>query len=180
MEKDHDLVERNIVSRKDKEYCLEKVGTKLGAQLNCIGRVYDVPIRIVHPDANNNRSAFVATGMYLWVNRSGSLREMTESNVINFQRFARYLVLHDEKDGRTILLYGAHVKNNISSGTDWVDPTSLVVSADLSIPMDDIFEAMRFINNDIIGKMYIDEYDELLNAPDENYNDGKRLLEDKK
>lgn len=172
MEINRDLVERNIISRKDKEYCLEKIGTKLGAPLESIGRVYDVSVRKVHPDKRNySKVNLVATGMYLWVNRSGSLREMTETNIENFPRFARYLVLHDEKDGRTILLYGASIKNQIrgdSHGKEYVDREVLVVEADLSIPMDDVFEAMRFINKDIIGNMYIDEYYELLNVPNEN------------
>ena len=96
---------------------------------------------------------------------------MTETNIENFPRFARYLVLHDEKDGRTILLYGASIKNQIrgdNHGKEYVDREVLVVEADLSIPMDDVFEAMRFINKDIIGNMYIDEYDELLNVANEN------------
>ena len=156
MEIDRDLVERNIISRKDKEYCLEKIGTKLGAPLESIGRVYDVSVRDVHPDKRNyNKINLVATGMYLWVNRSGSLREMTESNIENFPRFARYLVLHDEKDGRTILLYGASIKNQIrgdSHGKEYVDREVLVVEAEISSHPFDLSKSMLLrIKSSFVG-----------------------------
>ena len=196
METDYDLVERNIISKKDKEFCLEKIGTKLGAPLECVGRVYDVTVRRVYSDPASKKSIFTANGLYLWVNRSGSLREMTETNIVNFPRFARYLVLHDSKNDRTVLLYGVKVSNmpyegsdfvygvKVSNmpyeGSDFVRNDSIVVEANLSVPMDDIFEAMRFIKGDILGKMYIDEYDELLNAPDETPVVNKSLTKNKK
>lgn len=180
MEIDNVLVERNVISKKDKEFCLEKIGTKLGAPLECVGRVYDVTVRRVYSDSVSNKSIFTANGLYLWVNRSGSLREMTETNIVNFPRFARYLVLHDSKNNKTVLLYGAKVSNMLCEGSDFVRNDSIVVEADLSVPMDDIFEAMRFINGDILGKMYIDEYDELLNVFDETSVVNKSLTENKK
>ena len=180
METDYELVERNVISKKDKEFCLEKIGTKLGAPLECVGRVYDVTVRRVYSDTVSNKSIFTANGLYLWVNRSGSLREMTETNIVNFPRFARYLVLHDSKNDRTVLLYGVKVSNMPYEGSDFVRSDSIVVEANLSVPMDDIFEAMRFINGDILGKMYIDECVKLLNAPDETSVVNESITENEK
>ena len=156
---DYDCVDRNIISKADKEYCLERVGTKLGATDKCVNRIYDIGVRLVYL---GNKQQYTVNGLYLWINRSGSLREMSESDIRNFPRFSRYLVLHDEKEDKTILLYGIKIKNVTKD--DRIVYDQLVLEADLSVPFSDMSEAMRFINYDIIHGMYLDEYDELLNG----------------
>lgn len=173
--------ELNIISKVDKRHCLEQVGLKLGSTAECTDRIYDVSIRKEYSE--NGKYHYTANGLYLWVNRSGSLREITEPEVKYYPRFSRYLVLHDDKEDRTILLYGARIKNKYKTTmyngetVNKVDTFSIVIEADLSIPMSDAFEAMRFINNDLIGKMYVNEYENLLDVSVDVSNPSRKMVE---
>lgn len=152
-------IKNTIVSAVDKLKCLETVGTTLGAQKECVGRVYDVTVRT--QSTGNGRYTYIANGLYLWISRSGSLREMSESEIFNFPRYSKYLVLHDPKNSKTILLYGVKISNRYRRDTS-IDETCITAEADLSIPFNgDIFEAMRFVSGDIITEMYMNEYEKL-------------------
>lgn len=141
-----------IVSRKDKRICLEKVGERYGATLESLDREYKVRLFKTY---SGSKPSYIATQLYLWINRSGSLREMSEINYESFKRFSKYLVLYNEKDDYCYLLY------NVS-----VDPVDLrgeyiLLKAELSIKMDDIFEAMRLINADEIHETFVEEFERL-------------------
>ena len=141
-----------IVSKKDKRICLEKVGDKYGATLESLDREYKVRLSKTY---SGSKPSYIATQLYLWINRSGSLREMSEINYESFKRFSKYLVLYNEKDDYCYLLYNV-----------LVDPVDLrgeyiLLKAELSIKMDDIFEAMRLINTDEIHEAFVEEFERL-------------------
>ena len=141
-----------IVSKKDRRICLEKVGDKYGATLENLDREYEVRLFKTY---SGSKPSYIATQLYLWINRSGSLREMSEVNYENFKRFSKYLVLYNEKDDHCYLLY------NVSVEPIDVRCECIRLKAELSIKLDDIFEAMRLINADEIHEAFVEEFERL-------------------
>lgn len=141
-----------IISKKDKMACLEKVAATYGATLESLERRYVVKVT----STEYPKRTYTANQLYLWISRSGSLREMTESSYVGFKRFSKYLVLYDDKEEICYLLYNTSIK------ADDYRSEHIVLDSELSIKMNDIFEAMRLISADEIHDALIREYEELM------------------
>lgn len=143
-----------IISRKDRIDILNMIADNLGCSAESVGRSYDVNTRTI---TKGNKEYHVANGLYLWVNRSGSLRELMENDMIFFPRYTKYLVMNNFREDKTILLYNNKIELNREV------KFHLITETELSINVPNMSEAMRFINYDIIGKLFEDNADNLMN-----------------
>lgn len=153
-----------VISREDRIHILDRIAEDLGCPSESVGRVYDINTRTI---TRGNKEYHIANGLYLWVNRSGSLREMMENDMIFFPRYARYLVVNNFREDKTILLYNTRIELNREV------KFHLLTNAELSVNVPDMSEAMRFINNDIVGKLFENKSNDLFNGTLDPYsNDG--------
>lgn len=153
-----------VISREDRINVLNRIAEDLGCPSESVGRIYDINTRTI---TRGNKEYHIANGLYLWVNRSGSLREMMENDMIFFPRYARYLVINNFREDKTILLYNTRIELNREV------KFHLLTEAELSVNVPDMSEAMRFINNDIVGKLFEDKAKLLYNGDLDPYsNDG--------
>ena len=151
-----------IVSKKDKIDCLEKVAEKYGATLESLDRKYFIDIKVKH---FGTRETFIAPNLYIWISRSVSLRELTETSYEGFKRFSKYMVLYNPEKENCYLLYNTEVCLLYDDDhRGWNQ--KLEIRSELSIKIDDIFEAMRLINADEIHDAFIEEYEKLLDKAD--------------
>ena len=148
----------HIISTIDRRRCLEIIGRTLGAQSEFLDRVYNIDIRF----DNSKKPSFTIDGLLLYINRSQSLREIADTSLQGLPRYSKYLV-YKTKD-KSYLLYNVTVQVLKEA---WPPYHHYVCAkAELAIPTNDVFEAIRFIDNNIIEDMYMEEYARLFNNTD--------------
>ena len=145
-----------VMSTVDRKRCLEIIGTDLGAPAECLDHVYKIAIT----SDRTKKQTHMIPGLHIYINRSASLREIADQSLNGFPRYSKYLVYVDEKEGNVYLLYNVQIKVVQSINNPCL--YYAVVKAELSVPTNDVFEAIRFIDNNIIEQLCVEEYGKLL------------------